>query len=117
MVFYIMRAPLNGVLYNARTIKWCFYIMRAPFNGVLYNAHTIKWCFFIMRAPLNVVETSDKVASAGRRTWLRKLGGTPQRMSCLSCGRESLLHGLRAGAHCDEQHRMPNGVLYNARTI
>ena len=22
MVFYIMRAPLNGVLYNARTIKW-----------------------------------------------------------------------------------------------
>ena len=25
MVFYILRAPLNGVLYNARTIfKWCF---------------------------------------------------------------------------------------------
>ena len=28
--FYIMRAPLNGVLYNARTIKWCFTL-----NGVL----------------------------------------------------------------------------------
>ena len=24
-VFFIMRAPLNGVFYNARTIKWCFY--------------------------------------------------------------------------------------------
>ena len=23
-VVYIMRAPLNGVLYNARTIEWCF---------------------------------------------------------------------------------------------
>ena len=28
MVFYIMRAPLNGVL-----------MVRAPLNGVIYNAH------------------------------------------------------------------------------
>ena len=33
MVFYIMRAPLNGVL-----------MVRAPLNGVLYNGRTIKWC-------------------------------------------------------------------------
>ena len=50
-----MRAPLNGVFYNARTIKWCLYIMRAPLNRVLYNARTIKWCIYIMRAPLNGV--------------------------------------------------------------
>ena len=32
-MFYIMGAPLNGVLYNG-----------APSNGVLYNGCTIKWC-------------------------------------------------------------------------
>ena len=32
MVFYIMGAPLNGVLYNG-----------APLNDVLYNGRTIKW--------------------------------------------------------------------------
>ena len=113
-----MRAPLNGVLYNARTIKWCFNIMRAPLNGVL-----------MVRAPLNGVSARGWPAEELRGRAASKKGSRslPPAASDLDPRgdgpRRKELQGSAASkkGSCDlHAWAVPRWffhVLYNARTI
>ena len=82
MVFYIMRAPLNGVLYNARTIKWCLNAVDAgqvreipaPRSGSPGPQYKLCWG----HSPVFLAEYRVEIDPIGQLSGPEYLRGPPQ---------------------------------------